>query len=284
MKKLTYILLVTLIFASCKKSGEDLLFDRKPETRMLERNAEFKAKLLESPNGWKAYMRTSLYGGAFAFYMRFNDQEQVSMLSDWSSSYATNFRTSTYRIQYVMNTSLIFDTYTYISRMMDPDSDVNGGYKADGLRSDIEFEYVRSSTDTLFLRGKKYGNYLYLIKANPEEEAVFNEKKYWENISKTSSFLNKSGKYIEVPYEGQQVKINLTFYTRTTDKTVYSRVVLADKTTLTNDAGFAFGLDEVYLYNPIKIAGYTFVKIKLKSENNYVALDEQGKEYPILFP
>ena len=54
MKKIIYILSIgLLLISSCSKPEVEPLFDKLPEERMLERNAELTGVLLGGENGWK---------------------------------------------------------------------------------------------------------------------------------------------------------------------------------------------------------------------------------------
>lgn len=282
MKNILYIIIAGLLLSSCNKHEAEMLFDQKPEERMIQRNSELRSKLLEAPNGWKASLRTNLRGGAYGFFMKFDDQEKVNMVSDWNNTAANNVTSSTYRIQYVMNTSLIFDSYNYITIMQDPNTAVNGGSTlGNGLESDIEFEYIRSTADSVVLRGKKYMNYLYLVKASAGEESDFTSAKYGPSITEMNNYLaNVANKYIQVPYNGGTV--NLAFNFNVPNKLITSLVEMQDKSVKLGSGGFAHGMNEVSFNNSIDILGYKFVAIRKKGTGSYVVIDNTGKEYPIL--
>lgn len=282
MKNIFSVILILCLFASCQKHEVEMVFDQNPETRMLERNAELRSKLLESPNGWKGSLRTSLNGSAYGFYMKFTENEEVSMVSDWNATAANTPRVSTYRVKFVMNTSLFFDTYNYITIMQDPNPAVNGGVSADGLRSDIEFEYIRSTADSIILRGKKYLNNLYLLKATAAEATSFtNGTGYSTSITAMNNFFNTTvNKYVLVNFNGTDVKVGFNF--NIPSKLVSCQVLLPDQSVASANGGFAHGINEIYFNTPITIAGVTFVSVKVKTDGSYVAVDKNGKEYPIL--
>lgn len=269
------------MLSSCAKQEVELLFEKKPEERMLERNAELRNILLGSTNGWKGVLRTSLRGGSYGFYMNFGSNEAVEMYSDWSATSANTKRASSYRIQYVMNTSLIFDTYNYITIMQDPDISVNGGsVGGDGLRSDIEFEYVRSTPDSVILRGKKYLNFLYLVKATSEEKAAFEGGNFASSISEINTYMTDViNKYIEVPFNGSTVKLGFNF--NIPNKLVSAVVQLPDNTVQSTNGGFGHLMNEIVFNNTIDILGIKFVGIKKKAVNSYVVIDASGVEYPL---
>ncbi|MEO6683444.1 MAG: DUF4302 domain-containing protein, partial [Ginsengibacter sp.] len=220
-------------------------------------------------------------GGAYGFYMKFNADETLSMYSDWDNNAAVTGKNSTYSIRYIMNTSLIFDTYNYITIMQDPQSSVNGGSQPNGLQSDIEFEYLRSTEDTVVLRGRKYRNYLYLLKANANEASAYANGSFLTTINQFKNyFLTKSNNYVSLNYGGAPIKMGIVFDNNR--KTVEVQGKLAEGKFGSDKQGFAFSIDGGFFINPIAFADKNFVAIKLKDANTLVLIDDKGVEYPIL--
>lgn len=281
MRKILYLFIAALSFMGCNKNSDpDLIFGSQPEERMAERNAELKTKLLESAGGWKAFLRTSLRGGGYGFYMQFDGQDGVRMLSDFSNATATTFKASTYRIKYVMNTSLIFDTYNYITTLQDPTASVNGGTNANGLQSDIEFEYLRSTSDSVVLIGKRYRNYLYLIKASAAEKTSFENGGYLSAMNATRNyFLNNANAYIDVPNGGSMQKLALSF--NNANKTITGQSLFPGDSVSSVTAAFGFGIDGAFVNSQFRFLGNSFRAIRMKSATAYVVVDSTGKEYEI---
>lgn len=278
MKKLLYLFLVASL-AGCVKHKVDLVFDKLPEERMLERNAELQNKLLEGTNGWKAFLRTSAAGNGYGFYMKFNKDGEVLMYSDWNNPSSATAKTSTYRVMYVMNTQLSFDTYNYISIMQDPQTSVNGGALGSGLQSDIEFEYIRSSADTVILRGKKYRNYLYMMKASASEAIQYSSGGYATAITNFNTwFTTHSNNYFVVNTGNTDIKVGITFAGKTS--TVQGKK--ADNSITSDTRGYGYSIDGVYFTDAIQILGVKVIAVKWKTTDTLVAIDENGKEYPIL--
>ncbi|MCU7694310.1 DUF4302 domain-containing protein [Haoranjiania flava] len=280
MKNILLLFTGVLVLLSCNKSLEpDLTFGKLPEERMAERNAELKAKLLEGSNGWKAVLRTSLRGGAYGYYMQFKDNEQVAMLADWSEATAKKFDTSTYRIKYVMNTSLIFDTYNYLSILQNPTGSANGGANANGLQSDIEFEYLRSTADSIILKGKKYGNTLYMIKATADEKTAFENGEYLTAISKLKNYFAKNFPHIIIGGNGTEKKIEL--WINSTTKVIDGDYITPDKNLESTNSGFAYAINGAYFNSGLVAQGIKITGMKWKSDTEIVAYDSSGTEYKI---
>lgn len=280
MRKLIYLFLLAAL-AGCVKHDVDLVFDKLPEERMQERNAELKSKLLEGENGWKGFLRTSASGSGYGFYMKFNQDGEVKMYADWNNASAVTAKTSTYRILYVMNTQLSFDTYNYISIMQDPQGSVNGGSTPNGLQSDIEFEYIRSVADTIILRGNKYKNYLYLMKASAAEATQYGNGDYLTSINNFNTYFSThNNNYFLVTSGGADIKVGFAF--SVAGKTVTAQAKKADNSIVSDTRGYGYSIDGVYFTDAIDILGVKIIAIKMKAANTLVAVDANGKEYPVL--
>lgn len=279
MKKIIYLLFTCFLF-SCVKHDVDLVFDELPEARMLARNQELQNKLSESP-GWKAFLRTSLNGTGYGFYMTFDSsKEQVTMYSDWNSTYAVTPKTSTYRIVFEMNTTLIFDTYNYISIMQDPNASVNGGSSSTGLRSDIEFAYIRSTSDTVVLQGKHYSNYLYLVKASTAEATKYTNGSYATAISSFKTYFDSHiNNYIPITYGGSEIKMGIAI--GSSSKTI-SFTGKSGDSTVSGSTSYGYSIDGVYFTNAITILGTTYIAIRYKDDGYMYILDSAGNETKIL--
>lgn len=196
MKKLLFILSAACLLAACKKDPARV-FGEMPEERMSARIDELRSGLLGAEHGWKASLTTSNSGG-YGFYMDFEPQS-VLMVADLNDETATTANTSSFRIKWIMNATLVFDTYNYIAMLQDPTPSSYGGLPGSGLQSDVEFEYQRTSGDTIVLRGFKYKNELILVKATPEEKGRFLGDDYKANIDGVDDFFaTHENNYINV--------------------------------------------------------------------------------------
>lgn len=275
MRNLLYILLGMALF-SCSKGKVDYVFDKLPEQRMIERNAVLQNVLESSATGWKAFLRTSLRGSGYGFYMKFDNGNNVSMLSDWNNAYATTAKQSTFRVQYISNATLIFDTYNYISIMQDPDNTVNGGTIREGLQSDAEFEYIRSNGDSVVLLGRKYRNYLYLVKATPQEQSAYGSGGYLTGINNLKSFFT-TNRYNYIDVNGKKLAIDLNATARTASA---SALYPPDSVGVATTA-FAYDMNGSFFYNGLLFEGTKFMGLKQKGANSMVVVDEKMKEYEL---
>lgn len=172
MKKIIVVfVLAVAAFAGCKKDDQQL-FNKSPDERLQETLTAYQTQLTAAPNGWKGFVYPKS-GGVYTFYFKFNDSNRVVMLSSFDSASAVTLKESSYRLKALQQPSLIFDTYSYLHVLADPNPNVNGGALGAGLQSDFEFYFDSSSADTINLVGRFNGSKATLIKATPEEAAGF---------------------------------------------------------------------------------------------------------------
>ena len=182
MKKILFLLLsATVFFTSCKKE-DDRIFKESFDERINNSLAKYQAVLTSAQYGWKALITTDHgNGGTYSFYMKFNDSNRVTMLSDFDTAFAVTPKVSGYRLRQQQQPTLIFDTYSYVHVLADPNenvvvfSNVNGGPVGQGLLSDFEFIINPNdlTTDSLKFTGKVNGAKLVMTKATQAEAGIF---------------------------------------------------------------------------------------------------------------
>lgn len=171
-KNLIYAVILLLGFTACRKTEVENVFYASPEKRMQDTLEFIRKELLNSPYGWKGGLNTGLKGG-FGFYVNFDAEQNVAMLSDYSTAAGTDVKQSTYRVSATNTAVLLFDTYNYISILQDPVPSVAGGTAGQGYRSDVEFIYTGHRGDSLFFKGKKYEHPFTLIKISQAEQQAY---------------------------------------------------------------------------------------------------------------
>jgi hypothetical protein len=176
MKKLVGFLFIVVIISACRKVDNSSVFGTTPDQRLNAKMASYQALLTSgAPNGWKASITTGT-GGTYTFYFKFNDSNRVRMYSSFDSTSAVTLKESSYRLKALQQPSLIFDTYSYLHVLADPNANNNGGYYGAGLVSDFEFLFDDSTTkaDTVGLIGRWNNTRMKMVKATPQELAAFN--------------------------------------------------------------------------------------------------------------
>lgn len=184
-KIIFYCLIATAFFTACKKN-ESHVFNQSPDERLNEVLAKYQSELSGAANGWNAVLYPQ-GGGAYFFYLKFNDANRVQMVSDFDSASAVTPKESSYRLKALQQPSLIFDTYSYIHVLSDPNPAVNGGAVGSGLLSDFEFYFNDSTTaDTVKLTGRVNGSKMILTKATAEQATSYTSGQFNIDLFKES--------------------------------------------------------------------------------------------------
>jgi hypothetical protein len=186
-KTLLRLLILSFIFSACKKNN-DFVFNQSPDERINEALASYQSKLSDAENGWKALITTdSGKGGTYSFYFKFDNENRVKMVSDFDSTSAVTLQETSYRLKAEQQPTLIFDTYSYVHILADPNestrtvqSNVNGGPIGQGLLSDFEFIFdsAKIKADTIELTGKVNHSKLILVKATKEEADAYSSGQF----------------------------------------------------------------------------------------------------------
>lgn len=179
-----YLLALLVVFAACKKE-DDPVFDQSPDERINATLTKYQTLLTGAQYGWKAVVQPT-GGGAYSFYFKFNNENRVVMYSDFDSTSAVTPKESSYRLKALQQPSLLFDTYSYLHLLSDPNentitiqSNINGlkgGALGLGLQSDFEFALDSSTDNTVYLTGRQHGAKAVLVKATQEEATAYENK------------------------------------------------------------------------------------------------------------
>jgi len=175
MKKFLIVsLIIVAALSSCKKDDKSV-FDKSPDERLKEKLDAYQAQLSGAQDGWKGLLVTdSGRGSTHSFYFKFNNENRVIMLSDFDSLSAVTLKESSYRLKALQQPSLIFDTYSYLHVLSDPDGTVNGGAQGAGLLSDFEFYFDAATSDTINLIGRFNASKMTLVRATKAEADAYN--------------------------------------------------------------------------------------------------------------
>lgn len=191
-KIMIVLLLASLAIGGCQKKIADTIDGQTPDQRLATAMTAYQKQLTQSPYGWilvEQTTGTALNQGspttgpaaAFAYFMQFNDSNQVTMFSDFDTT-TTVARTSTYRLKALQRPALIFDTYSYIHLPCDPNPAVSKSPFGPGLGWGADFEFsfadnVSASAlgDTINLLGNLNNSTAMMVKATKaQHDAYFN--------------------------------------------------------------------------------------------------------------
>ena len=281
MKNLSIIIITALVLFSCKKKDTELTMEALPEQRIGEKLADLRTRLTGAEAGWVGTLTTSAspgnanMGGGYGFYMKFNPNETVEMYSDINATSATTAKTSTYRVKWVMDASLIFDTYNYISLLQDPGPEAAGGTAANGLKSDIEFEYMYANGDSIVLKGKKYQNKFVLRKATAAQKASYESGALQQSIDDAKAYnAATTNKYITM--DGINNKV--AFFLNASAKTATFQYVNNNDSIVTINGKFHFDLAGITFADGFYLNGKRFTH-GLLNAGVLKLYDIDGKEY-----
>ncbi|MCF0053796.1 DUF4302 domain-containing protein [Dyadobacter sp. LJ53] len=172
-KSILYLLFLGAFFTACDNK-DDTVFEETADARLNAALASYEKQLIEAPYGWNAVIYPG-GGGTYGFHFKFDEKNRVTMYSDFSGETAAKSKESSYRLKAVQTPVLIFDTYSYLHILADPDKSVNGGETGLGLQSDFEFSIFPDSVkaESITLVGRKNNSRLVLTKATQAQVAAY---------------------------------------------------------------------------------------------------------------
>lgn len=243
-KNLLHILLAITLVASCRKD-DDNVFDKSPDERLNETLKTYQAAITGAPYGWNANLVTG-EGGSYRFYFSFNDSNRVLMYSDFDSVTATEIKESSYRLKALQQPSLIFDTYSYIHILSDPDGSVNGGTYGSGLKSDFEFRIDSVTADSISLTGRFNGSKLSLRKAAQGDRAVWANKQVTNGVVNFKNYWKFLLYFRRLTYSGTQYELQF-------DTTIKKVTVswISGSTAQSVTRGYYFWANGIYFSDPV---------------------------------
>ncbi len=158
MKKylLIFLMPLAMLLATACDDGYEPIMEE-VDARLDSTIATYYDELASAENGWLANIPTSK--GIYRFWMQFTDNNRVTMYTDnlMYPEYRRTGKQSTFRIQGLQRPTLIFDTYSYLAIINDPDPSISGGSADDnqGLETDFEFEIASFDGTTFELLGRR---------------------------------------------------------------------------------------------------------------------------------
>lgn len=220
MKRFLYIwLLLFSVFYGCERK-EDTVFEETADERLTKALTRYQTTLSEATDGWNAFVYPQ-GGSVYSFYLQFDEANRVKMYADINES-TTVEKESSYRLKAMQTPSLIFDTYSYLHILADPDDRVNGGVTGEGLRSDFEFSIQEDSiaSDRITLVGRRYNSRMVLTKATPAqrvayEQGALSQQLQFGKIAQLHSYFKRAsigGTQYEISYNAQKRTITLTWF------------------------------------------------------------------------
>jgi hypothetical protein len=252
---------------SCDNNYETI-FSESPDERAAAALEEYNTLLRDAPFGWKASLYTSTGAGYF-YYLDFKEDGNVIMLSDFNVTAAGEPMESTWALKALQRPTLSFTTYSYIHLPADPDGNINNGIPGSGLLSDFEFAIIRSSGDSVIMKGVQHNSEIILIKANENETAAFYDKRIQSLLLKTEEYLTLSKGYrLTLPDETVvPMALSIPY------KLISFQFLDSDgKTIRLPKTSYTFSMDGIVFKEPLNIKGYEIDRLIWDDNSNSYAV------------
>lgn len=162
MKKIINSILIgaaVLGLSSCSLHDDTELFGEPAAERLEKAVAADKALLESASNGWELHLWTGkeYSAGGYTYFMKFAN-DKVTVSSDIAP--ATMKTTSSYDVISDQGPVLTVNTFNEIFHYLaQPSMDDD-----DGEQQDYEFVIMRTTNDSIYLRGKKWGNHMVMTR------------------------------------------------------------------------------------------------------------------------
>ena len=265
--------------SACSLHDDTELFGE-PAAERLEKNVAADKTLLESAaNGWELHLWTGkdYSGGGYTYFMKFAN-DKVTVSSDIAP--ANMKTTSSYDVISDQGPVLTVNTYNEIFHYLaEPSMDDD-----DGEQQDYEFVIMRTTNDSIYLRGKKWGNHMVMTRVAEStswEDEINKIQQMDEDLMRTFSlvegndtlggvslgddriltYTDKSG-YKKIPYYVATKGITLAKPLEVNGKALQELDYDADDMSLNPDGATAQG-----------------VKLSVKLPKNYMKYSEFAGDY-----
>lgn len=265
--------------SACSLHDDTELFGE-PAAERLEKNVAADKTLLESAaNGWELHMWTGkdYSGGGYTYFMKFAN-DKVTVSSDIAP--ANMKTTSSYDVISDQGPVLTVNTYNEVFHYLaEPSMDDD-----DGEQQDYEFVIMRTTNDSIYLRGKKWGNHMVMTRVGEStswEDEINKIQQMDEGLMRTFSlvegndtlggvslgddriltYTDKSG-YKKIPYYVSTKGITLLQPLEVNGKALQELNYDADDMSLNPDGATAQGL-----------------KLSVKLPKNYMKYSEFAGDY-----
>ena len=267
--------------SACSLHDDTELFGE-PAAERLEKNVAADKTLLESAaNGWELHLWTGkdYSGGGYTYFMKFAN-DKVTVSSDIAP--ANMKTTSSYDVISDQGPVLTVNTYNEVFHYLaEPSMDDD-----DGEQQDYEFVIMRTTNDSIYLRGKKWGNHMVMTRVAEStswEDEINKIQQMDEGLMRTFSlvegndtlggvslgddriltYTDKSG-YKKIPYYVSTKGITLAKPLEVNGKALQELDYDADDMSLNPDGATAQGL-----------------KLSVKLPKNYMKYSEFAGDYNV---
>ncbi|MES2798273.1 MAG: DUF4302 domain-containing protein [Bacteroidota bacterium] len=251
-KNIILILLFSIVAFSCEKSTVDKLFDESANTRAATLIEKYKTQLAAPQYGWKGtYYPDGANAGGYSFYLKFDIYGGLTMYSDVAGLKADQAFETTYQVKSLQKPTLIFDTYSYLHELVNPD--YNGGT---GKSADLELIIDSATDDKITLTGTRNNTEMVLTKLSSNEfESV--KKGGIKDIFKNTVDLISSESYTIINFPtGDKADVFIDLDTK-----IVTLYFISNNSISTKEAAFYTTPTGIQFRNPIVIFGSTIQEL-----------------------
>jgi Domain of unknown function (DUF4302) len=279
MKKIfIYMLFFQLAFLSCKKGEVEPLFTESANLRAANQIATYKKQLSDAQYGWKGiYYPHGGQDGGYSFYLKFDATGKVTMYSDIDGFYYFNngfdkANETTYQLKALQKPTLIFDSYSYLHELVNPDYD--GGT---GLLADLELSFETVTDSKITLKGVLNNTQMELTKLTTAEADALTKGDFRTNTYNATDYL-KSGKFLSLSFGTGQVS-DLSINTNTK---VFTAYFLANGQFGSVSSAFSFTTTGILFKDPITLYGTTFKEMFWDAVKKVYYINVSGKRIDVI--
>jgi len=222
-KNFIYLTMFLFVMLSCNKSEVVPLFEESANKRVTTTLDGYKKQLVGAENGWRGeYYPDGGKTGGYSFYLKFDANGKVLMYSDidnrnyaggggsyFINGYDKSFET-TYQVKTLQKPALVFDSYSYLHELVNPD--YNGGT---GQLADLELTFSTSTENKITLVGTINKTQMILTKITKIESDLLAKGGLGNIFNSTLGYLN-TDKFLTLVFPtGEKTDVNLDFGAKT---------------------------------------------------------------------
>ena len=221
-KNFIYLSMFLFVMLSCNKSEVVPIFEESANKRVTTIVDGYKKQLAGAENGWRGeYYPDGGKTGGYSFYLKFDANGKVVMYSDiddrnysgggsyFGNGYDKSFET-TYQVKTLQKPTLVFDSYSYLHELVNPD--YNGGT---GQKADLELEFTSTTDAKITLVGSRNKTQMILTKITKTESDLLAKGGLSNIFNSTLGYLN-TDKFLTLVFPtGEKSDVNLNFGEKT---------------------------------------------------------------------
>ncbi|SFW31840.1 DUF4302 domain-containing protein [Chitinophaga sancti] len=270
-----YLLLLACLLG-CRKEQTKSIFGETPDQRLAKALADYKSRLTGAEYGWKTAVFPAA-GGGYSFYFTFDTAGRVNMYGDVTWDAAHTPQNSTYRLKAMQRPSLLFDTYSYLHLLADPDPNVYGGVTGQGYSVDFEYSIDSVANDTIKLTGITYSTKMILVKATKAEHDAYTTGQFGQQLTDIENNLaDFPWQYLQFA-DGKKLQVSINTVAKN-----FTLIYLDDagKVQLISTP-YYYTTDGLYLQTPITYGTYTFNEAFWDADNQVFYIKVNGSRMDV---